>query len=696
MPRPIAIDDFMKLRLVSDPQITPDGKCVACVVKRIERDKNKYLSQIWVVSTAAELSAEGTMGTETSASEARAFSSDDSSAFHPRWSPDGKRLAFLSDRQKPLSQIYILPSDGGEARALTHLETEGSIGSFRWSPDGSKIAFTFRATPEPYRKKVVEERKQKELSSPVRQHDRLFYRLDGMGYWDGEYFQVWVADAETGEAKQLTSGPYNCEVPTWSPDSRTLAFLSDRREDGDIAPAQDDIWTVALTDVFATQPNSETGQTSAEYSLTRIVSPPGDKSSLAWSPDGKLFAYVGLPDPLDTWHSSNERVFVLPATGSDTARDLTGHTDMSVGWLTNSDSHEVGAGDLAQWSLDSKSLYFTASVRGDTHLCRVDIDAGKVTSLLDDGEVGSYHAGNKVVYSIGNATLPHELMVYNTDRTTLTHFNEEWLDELHFAMPEVVNATGPDGTQINAWLLRPPQLQAGQKFPLVVYVHGGPHLQYGNTFHHELQWLAAQGYAVLYANPRGSKGYGEAHTKAIAGNWGSGDYDDIMAATDWACRQEFVDASRTAIMGGSYGGYMTVWAIGHTNRFRCAIADRLVANLHSMSGTCDFPWRPNHPFAGNGWSDPAQLWKCSPLAYAGNIVTPLLLIHYDGDLRCPSEQADQLFSALRHQRKVVEYVRYPAEASHGLSRTGPPDLRLDRLQRNLDWLNHWLKANAGD
>ena len=571
MPRPIAIDDFMKLRLVSDPQITPDGTRVACVVKRIERDKNKYLSQIWVLPTGTALGAEGTTETEPNVPEARAFSSDDSSAFHPRWSPDGKRLAFLSDRQKPLSQIYLLPSDGGEARALTHLEMEGSIGGFRWSPDGSKIAFTFRATPEPYHKKVVEERKQKELSSPVRKHDRLFYRLDGMGYWDGEYFQVWVADVETGNAKQLTSGAYNCGLPTWSPDSRTLAFVSDRRADGDIAPAQDDIWTVAVADVFAAQPTAETEQANPEYPLTRIISPPGDKDFPAWSPDGKSFAYVGLTDPLDTWHSGNERVFILPVEGSDTARDLTGHTDQSVGWLTNSDSHEVGAGDLLQWSLDSKFLYFTASVRGDTRLCRADIDTVEVATLLDDGEVGDYHAGSKVVYSIGSATLPHELVVYNDDRTVLTHFNEEWLDEIHFAAPEVVNANGPDGTQIHAWLLRPPQLQTGQKFPLVVYVHGGPHLQYGNTFHHELQWLAAQGYVVLYANPRGSKGYGEAHTKAIAGNWGSVDYDDIMAATDWACGQEFVDAERTAIMGGSYGGYMTAWAIGHTNRFRAPL-----------------------------------------------------------------------------------------------------------------------------
>ena len=717
MPRPIAIDDFMRLRLVSDAQVTPDGTRVACVVKRIERDKNKYVSQIWVVPTDVE--QEGSAGN----GEARPFTGDDSSASHPRWSPDGKLLAFLSDRQKPLNQIYIMPGDGGEARTLTHLDTEGSIGGFRWSPDGGKIAFTFRATPQAYRKDVVEERKKKELSSPVRHHDRLFYRLDGMGYWDGEYSQVWVADAKTGEAKQLTAGAYNCDVPTWSPDSQTLAFLSDRREDGDIAPAQNDIWTLAVGDVFAAGAGAASAEANAkqaetEHALTRIASPPGSKSSLAWSPDGKAFAYVGLADPLDTWHSSNERVFLLPATGSDTARDLTGHTDKSVGWLNTADSHDVGAGDMLQWEKDSSNCYFPVSAHGDTQLymasdtenplwinlksvgnlapMRLE-DLGEPACIFPESvEMGGFHlCQNQREFPVTMATAiqPHEVYLYTSNGLRpLTRFNADFLTEVQVAAPEPIDVDNGSGGKVPGWLLKPVDMQPGEKYPLVVYVHGGPHLQYGNTFHHELQWLAAQGYVVLYTNPRGSKGYGEAHTKAIAGNWGSVDYDDVMAATHWACSLEFVDAQRTAIMGGSYGGYMTAWAIGHTNRFRCAIADRLVANLHSMSGTCDFPWRPDHPFKGDGWNDPAQLWKCSPLAYAGNITTPLLLIHYDGDLRCPAEQADQLFSALRHQRKVVEYVRYPSEASHGLSRSGPPDLRLDRLQRNLDWLNRWLKA----
>ena len=674
MPRPIAIDDFYKIRLVSDPQIAPDGGQIACVVTRIDRDKNKYLSEIQVVPTES--------------GEPRTFTSGDSSARHPRWSPDGTQIAFLSDRQKPNDQIYLLPADGGEARALTSLDTEGSIGGLRWSPDGSKIAFLFRETPPQNRKAAKEEREKSGASSPVRHHTRLNYRFDGMGYYDDAYPQIWVADAHTGAWQRLTDGPYSCDLPTWSPDSKTLAFVSDRRDDRDIAPSQDDIWTTS----------ADGGE------LTRIPSPPGTKDALAWSPDGTQFAYVGNPDPADTWGTTNNRLFVLPSTGSETARDLTGPTDKHVGWLTLSDTHEIGAGDMVQWTQDSKRLYFPISHFGATILYYANLDDGKLERIAGDGEVGGISVaqdGITVAWTEASSTMPHELYAGTLKPPFVvlpmykrTALNSDFLAEVKIETPldATVIYDRDNIRYAQGWLLHPAGFDESAKYPLVVYVHGGPHAQYGHTFFHELQWLAAEGYVVLYTNPRGSKGYGEAHTKAIKGAWGGVDYDDIMAATDYACGLNYVDASRTAIMGGSYGGYMTAWAVGHTDRFRCAIADRLVANLPSMSGTCDFAWKPDLYYAGSAWDRPDALWRCSPLAYAARITTPLLLIHSDGDLRCPAGQAEEMFAALRLQRKTVEYIRYPAESSHGLSRNGPPDLRLDRLQRNIEWLNRWLKA----
>jgi dipeptidyl aminopeptidase/acylaminoacyl peptidase len=666
MARRITAEDFCNIRLVSDPQIAPDGSRIACVVRRVEIEKNTYRSEIWMVPTE-----EG---------EPRRFTGGDWSDSSPRWSPDGTRLAFLSDRQKPKSQIYIMPTDGGEAAPLTRLEIEGGIQALRWSPDGTKLAFLFRETPEPYRKEATEERKKQELSSPPRVHRRLSYRLDGFGFFDESYWQVWVADAVTSEARALTSGDAHCGAPVWSPDSRTLAFLSDRREDADIQAQREEIWTVA----------AEGGE------LHRVPAPPCPKGALAWSPDGSRFAYIANPDLDDVWGVRNLRLMVLPAEGGDTAQDLTGHTDLAIGYLTLSDVHDVGAGDLIQWSADSQRLWFVVSTSGDTQVCVIDATGGDPNSLNAMFEVGGFHIQvdeRLAAATMGTGTTPQELYVrkFGGRWTERTHFNRAWQEEVQIATPESVEISNGDGGYVPGWLLQPPDFDPSQKYPLVLYVHGGPHLQYGNMLFHELQFLAAEGYVVLYTNPRGSRGYGEAHTGAIKGDWGGADFRDIMAAADYATGLNYVNANRTAIMGGSYGGFMTAWAIGHTDRFTCAIADRLVANLHSMSGTTDFPFQHSVYFRGNAWEDPSDLWRCSPLAYAGRITTPLLIIHSDGDLRCPIGQADELFAALRQQRKTVEFVRYPPETSHGLSRSGPPDMRLDRLRRNLAWLDRWLK-----
>ena len=671
----ITVEDFQKIVLVSDPQLSPDGARIACVRKHIEAKKSKYRAEIWIVPTED--------------GEPRRFTGGDWSDSSPRWSPDGTRIAFLSDRKKPHSQIFVIPSDGGEASALTCLENEGQISSLRWSPDGTQIAFLFRETPEAYRKKAVEERKEKELPPPPRHHTRLFYRLDGFGYFDDSHFQVWVADANTGEARQLTRGACDCESVTWSPDSRTLAFLSDRRDDFDILPPQSDIWTVPA----------------AGGDLTRIPSPPGAKEGLAWSPDGRHFAYAASPDPSDQWGVYNARLYVLPVEGGETARDLTGHTDQTLGYWTLSDAHEVGAGDLIQWTVDSAALFFPISAFGDTRLCFLGANGGEPTPITSEGqEMGGFSisANGRAVVTLGTPTAPQELFVLHEPdaqnasvrAVQRTHFNHEFLEATEIVTPEAVAIPNGEGGTVHGWLLRPVGFTEAQQYPLVLYVHGGPHTQYGNVFMHELQLLAAEGYVVLYTNPRGSKGYGDAHTAAIKGDWGGADYRDILAAADYGCALDYVDASRTALMGGSYGGFMTAWAVGHTTRFACAITDRLVGNLHSMSGTVDFPWRHGAYFPGNSWSNPTPLWERSPLTYAGNVTTPLLIIHSDGDLRCDVGQAEELFAALRHQGKTVEFVRYPAESSHGLSRTGPPNLRRDRLQRNLDWLNRYLKPDS--
>jgi dipeptidyl aminopeptidase/acylaminoacyl peptidase len=670
--RPIELEDLLRFQLAGEPQISSDGSRIVFTVKRIDSEKNKYFTRLWMADTLK--------------GESRPFTGDEHGDGNPRWSPDGTQIAFLSDRDKPKSQIFLIPPDGGEARALTSME-EGAITDFHWSPDGSKIAFLFRATPEDRTEKAKKEREEKGLSSPVRVHDKLFYRLDGFGYFDGSFSQIWVVDVQSGASKQLTNEAHHLGSLSWSPDGKSIGFISNRREDDDLAPIYEYIWTIP----------AEGGE------ISPVKAPDGPKGNLAWSPDGQWLAFTGHTDPTDTWGGKNARVLVVPAGGADEARDLTGESDKEADYSTLSDLHETGGGALLQWSPDSKSLYFPMSERGDTRLYRINLDGSGLTALTPArSEMGSYSIsrdGTKFGILLGEATYPAEVWLGEPSDygglklgrvSDLNIFLEE---EVLFEMPEAIEVTSADGTKIQAWTLHPTGFDPSKKYPAVVYVHGGPAAQYGGQAapFHELQWLAANGYLVLFSNPRGSKGYGEDHTSAIRGDWGNKDWQDIQAVTDYGAALPYVDAGRMAIMGGSYGGYMTAWAVGHTDRFKCAITDRLVNNLHSFSGTVDFPWDHGKNWMGNSWDDPSDLWRCSPLAFAGKINTPLLIIHSDGDLRCPISQAEELFAALRLQRKTVQFVRYPAESSHGLSRNGPPDLRLDRLRRNLAWLDKYLK-----
>jgi dipeptidyl aminopeptidase/acylaminoacyl peptidase len=273
----------------------------------------------------------------------------------------------------------------------------------------------------------------------------------------------------------------------------------------------------------------------------------------------------------------------------------------------------------------------------------------------------------------------------------LTAFNDELIKSLKLSKPEDTYITTPDGNKVHVWVMKPVDYKAGKKYPAVLEIHGGPHALYGNSFFHEFQVLAAEGYAVFFSNPRGSKGYGEAHCHAIAGDWGNNDWTDIQAVKDFMKSQKFVDSKKMGVMGGSYGGYMTNWAIGHTNEFAGAITDRCVAKMVSMMGSSDFATLPNTYWKGNTWDDIETYWNQSPIKYFGNVKTPTLIIHSEGDLRCNIEQAEQVFTILKLRKVPTRFVRYPRNTSHGMSRGGPADLRIHRLDQIVSWWKKYLK-----
>jgi dipeptidyl aminopeptidase/acylaminoacyl peptidase len=379
------------------------------------------------------------------------------------------------------------------------------------------------------------------------------------------------------------------------------------------------------------------------------------------------------------------------------ATNLTPHLDNLIGVATLTDVREFGGGDGLHWSADGQFLYFLVSERGGVYPYRVGVNGSHFERLLEgDFEIAAFSMAkgeHQSALLYGTPTAPHEIYAGTMQGNTLTirpltFINQPLLDEVQLVPPEEFEVEADDGVKIHGWLLKPPDFDSTRRYPAILMIHGGPHTQYGRVFFHEFQLTAAQGYVVVYTNPRGSWGYGEAFARAIKGDWGNRDFRDLMHVADYLASLPFVDAERLGVAGGSYGGYMTNWIVGHTDRFKAAITDRSVVNLVSMGGTSDFPMIPNRYWQGNFWDEPQKLWEQSPLAYAARIRTPLLIVHSEGDLRCPISEADQLFAALKRLRREVLYVRYPQESSHGLSRSGPPDLRADRLKRYLEW---WAK-----
>lgn len=655
--RGIEAEDLYRLASVTDPRLSPDGTKAAFVHTTMSKEKNDYVSNIFVLDLPTGEYEQWTYGKDRNTA--------------PRWSPDGKKLAFVSNRTGK-NQIHVMPVTGGEARPVTKLKN-GATNPV-WSPDSKTIAFhAVVKSGEPLEATEKEEENKKKEPEPV-EVTKMKYKADTVGLYTGKYQQLALLDVETEKVELLTEEERHHTVLDWSPDGRYLVFSADYSEDEDFSFIQD----IYLYDL----------ETKEKLNLTNGQ---GLFFDGKFSPDGRYVAMIGNDF---TYKNATLNGVWLYDLENQELKNISQSWDIPVGDYVAADFQQGAVSPGIIWTGDSSGIYFTASESGSVNLYFTDLAGNYRAVTKEEGHLfGVSLTAGKAVATVSYPVEPSE--VYSIDLSTgkldkLTSFNKKALENIELSRPESFTYKSVDDWTVHGWIMKPVGFEEGKKYPLILEIHGGPHTMYANTYFHEMQMLAAQGFAVLYVNPRGSHGYGQQFVDAVRGDYGGKDYEDLMAAVDYALETfDFIDETRLGVTGGSYGGFMTNWIVGHTNRFKAAVTQRSISNWISFYGVSDIGYYFNEWQHLLDKNDFEGLWKISPLRYVDQIETPLLILHSEEDLRCPIEQAEQLYIALKHRRKTTKLIRFP-KSNHELSRSGIPNLRMRRLHYIKDWFIEYL------
>ncbi|WP_028595652.1 S9 family peptidase [Paenibacillus assamensis] len=662
--RKITSEDLYQFKWVNSPAVCPVSNRIAYVSKQVNDDKSGYDTSIRIVSSNGEQDRAWTQGPKDTS---------------PAWSQNGTSFAFIR-KDGEHNQVWMMDSFGGEAYAVTKAET--GVISFALSPDGqyilylSKVGITTASTLDG-----------EEVRKPGKQAlviDRLMYKSDGAGLWDGKQTHLFVHDCAAGEATALTNGNFDVTSFAWAPDSLTIVYTAKDLQDETVNPD-----LVRTNDLFVVERTDAESRRLTDSSLS--ISKP------VFSHDGRTIAFHA--SDFSHGFASLQRLYTVTYPEGV----LACHSQYLDWQLGNNAITDMKTGEFEGpiFSKDDLSIYTLATIEGSVHIIKFGLDG--THELLTEGpqEIIQFELTadeSSIVMVKADFMQPGALFSHNLDSNTtiqLTHHNESFLDELELSKPEIFWFETSDGWKVQGWMVPPIGMEKGRKYPTILEIHGGPHGMYASSFMHEFQLLAAQGYAVIYTNPRGGHGYGQRFVNACRGDYGGRDYQDLMEAVDYAIANfDYTDGQRLGVTGGSYGGFMTNWIVSHTDRFVAAVTQRSISNWISFYGVSDIGYYfTEDQIDGNAWADMEKLWKHSPLAYVEQINTPLLILHGEQDLRCPIEQAEQLFIALKRQGKETQFVRFP-DANHNLSRSGHPELRVERLDRIVGWMNQFIPGGA--
>jgi dipeptidyl aminopeptidase/acylaminoacyl peptidase len=661
-PRPMTIADYFQIHEVHDPQISLDARWVAYTVTSPNREKDKSESRIWMVAS--------------SRGEAIALTSESASSSHARWSPDGKWLAFLSARDEGKTQVWLLNRLGGEAQKLT--DTPQGVDDFVWSPDSTRLALILRDPTddelEATKNKDNDKDKaadpagaDKEKKSKTPKPwvvDRLQFKVDEVGYLDRRRKHLYVFTLAGKSLTQVTSGDYDDDDPAWSPDGKLIAFSSNRSKPDPDATYNKDIWTVAAD-------NTDKGA-----HPTQITTNPGDDSSPSWSPDGKWITYSTQLDP-KLFQYATKHIAVSPASGGE-VKVLT----LSLDRMSND----------PRFSPDGKSIYFIADDDGTQILCQVNLADGKITRPISGRFIlysYSLAKSGEIAAQIAFADRPDEIYLsQNGKLDRITHTNDALFSQLKLSEPEYVKFKSKDGTLVAGYLYKPLDYVPGKKYPTLLRPHGGPVWSYYAEFVQFAQLFAANGYVVLFPNPRGSSGYGQDFCKAIWADWGNKDYQDDMAMVDYAIEKGIADPDKLGVGGWSYGGISTDFIIGQTARFKAAISGAGAAEFTSLYGHDQYQ-RDYLAELGYPWENKALWEKLAPFYKVKNITTPALFMGGNQDWNVPVLGGEQMYQALKALGRETALVVYPGE----FHEFATPSHIADRYARYLAWYNHYVKGD---